>query len=219
MNRVDLLCAMERYMMEEFSRRTTEGLKRHTLFRLMLGPFESFLSINVRKEVEKDRQIILQAASLSSAAQFPTQQDIQRLTESARAIDQNFLTQAAGFPINITINYHDIEPVRRQRIQRIMAESHALFRQWQNPIRLRTALAERYDAQQFRKLLYDILHLYSLETRLLSNSIRMPGVLTIARDSVARTVFEVMEAVAGQLAAELTGRLYRRSGQRANTVM
>ena len=206
-------------MMEEFSRRTTEGLKRHTLFRLMLGPLESFLAINVRKEVEKDRQIIAHAASLSTADQFPTQQDIQRLVESAREIDQNFLDQAAGFPINIKINYHDIEPVRQQRIQRILAESHAVFRQWHTPVHLRVALAERYDAQQFRKLLYDILHLYSLETRLLSHSVRMPGVLMIARDSLSQTVFEVMESIAGQLAVELAGRLYRRAGQRANAVV
>lgn len=211
MDRVGLLCTMDRYMMEEFSRRTAEGLKQHTLFRMMLGPLQSFLEINVRKEVEKDRQVITHAASLSSANQFPTQQDIQRLLKLARDVDQTFLHQAAGFPINIRINYHDIEPVRQQRIQRILSESHALFRQWQTPTHLRSVVAERYDAMQYRKLLYDILHLYSLETKLLSHSVRMPGVLSFARDSLSQTVYEVMESVAQQLTQQLAGSMYRQS--------
>jgi hypothetical protein len=200
-------------MLEEFSQRTTQGLKQHTLFRLMLGPLQSFLDINVNKEVEKDRQVILHAASLVQSEKFPTQQDTQHLLAMARDIDRAFLRETAIFPMNISIEYHDIEPIRQQRIQCLLSESHQLFRQWHTMTSMRNALATMYDAQQFYKLLFDILHLYSLETRMLSHSVRMPGLISFARDTVTQTVYVVMESVARQLSQELSGRLFRQTGQ------
>ena len=210
MDKVSLLCAMDRHMLEEFSRRTTQGLEQHTLFRLMLGPLHTFLEINVNKEVEKDRQVILHAASLVQAGTFPTQQDIQHLLAMARDIDRDFLHDIAVFPLNISIDYHEIEPIRQQRIKSLLNESHHFFRLWQTMSCLRNAVAIQYEAQQFAKLLFDMLHLYSQETRLLSHSVRMPGVLAIARDSLTQTVYVVMESVARQLSQELAARLYRR---------
>lgn len=197
-------------MLEEFSRRTTQGLKQHTLFRMMLGPLRSFLEINVNKEVEKDRQVILCAAGLVQAEKFPTQQDIQHLLELARNIDQAFLQQALILPVEFNIRYQDIEPIRQQRIQSLLHETHQLLRQWQTKPGLRNAMAVMYDAPQFAKLLFDILHLYSLETKLLSNSVRLPGLIAFARESLSQTIYLVMESVARQLANELAGRLFRR---------
>lgn len=209
MDKVSLLCAMDRYMLEEFSRRTTQGLKQHTLFRMMLGPLRSFLDINVNKEVEKDRQVILHAASLVQAGKYPTQQDIQHLLGLARNIDQAFLQQVMVLPIDLNIHYQDIEPIRQQRIQSLLHESHQLFRQWQTMTCLRNALAMMYDTPQFAKLLFDVLHLYSLETKLLSHSVRLPGLIAFARESLTQTLYLVMESVARQLSQELAGRLYR----------
>jgi hypothetical protein len=202
---------MDRYMLEEFSRRTAQGLRQHTLFRLMLGPLQSFLEINVNKEVEKDRQVILHAASLVRAGKFPTQQDTQHLLDLARDIDRAFLQQIEILPVHLSIQYHDIEPIRQQRIQCLLNESHQLLRQWQTMTCLRNALAMMYDVQPFSKLLFDILHLYSLETKMLSHSVRMPGLIAFARDSVTQTVYVVMESVARQLSDELAGRLFRRA--------
>ena len=197
-------------MLEEFSRRTTQGLKQHTLFRLMLGPLQSFLEINVNKEIEKDRQVILLAASLARDDRFPTQLDVQRLLAMSRDIDRAFLQQAAVFPVNIAIDYQDIDPLRQQRIQCLLNESHQLLYQWRNMTCLRNALAVLYDAEQFRKLLFDILHLYTLETKMLSQTVRMPAVLSFATESLTQTVSVVMESVARQLSNELSARLYRR---------
>lgn len=199
-------------MLQEFSRRTTLGLKQHTLFRLMLGPLRTFLEINVNKEVEKDQQVILHAASLVQVGKFPTQQDVQHLLAMARDVDRAFLRQAALFPAELTIRYQEIEPIRQQRIQCLLNESHQLFRQWQTATCLRNALAMLYDTPQFAKLLFDILHLYSLETKLLGHSVRLPGVIAFARDSLTQTVYVVMDTVARQLSAELADRLFRRPG-------
>ena len=198
-------------MLEEFSRRTTQGLKQHTLFRMMLGPLQSFLDINVSKEVEKDRQVIQLAASLVRDEKFPTQQDVKHLLALAHDIDRAFLQQTTIFSMNLVIEYQDIEPIRQQRIQHLLNESHQLLRQWKTMTCLRNAMAVLYDAEQFRKLLFDILHLYSLETKMLSQSVHMPAVLSFARESLAETVYVVMESVARQLSVDLTGRLYRRT--------
>lgn len=211
MDRAGLICAMDRYMLEEFSRRTIQGLKKHALFRLMLGPLRDFLESNVNKEIEKDRQVILQAASLVQADKFPTGQDTQHLLELAREIDRAFLQQTVLMPVELNLQYRDIEPIRQQRIQYLLNESHQLLRQWQSMSCLRNALAVLYDAPQFAKLLFDILHLYSLETRLLSHAVRLPGLFTFARDSLSQTVYVVMESVARQLSDELAGNLFRRS--------
>jgi hypothetical protein len=211
MDKANLLCAMDRYMLEEFSRRTTQGLKQHTLFRLMLGPLRSFLEVNVQKEVEKDRHVILHAASLVQAEKFPTQQDTQHLLNLARDVDRAFLQQTEGLPLEITIDYRDIDPLRQQRIQILLTESHQLFRQWQSMTRLRNALAMLYDAPQFAKLLFDILHLYSLETKLLSHAVRLPGIIAFARESLTQTLYIVMESVARQLSQELAGRVFRQT--------
>ena len=209
MDKVKLLCAIDRYMLEEFSRRTMQGVRQHTLFRLMLGPLHAFLDLNVNKEVEKDRHVILHAASLVESDKFPTRQDTQHLLELARDIDRAFLRQAGIFPVDLDIRYQEIEPIRQQRMQSLLTESHQLFREWQTKSSLRKAMAALYDAPQFAKLLFDILHLYSLETKLLSHAVRLPGVLAIARESMAQTVYVVMETVARQLAEELSIRIFR----------
>jgi len=211
MDKVSLICEMDRYMLQEFSRRTMQGLRQHTLFRMMLGPLREFLERNVNKEIEKDRQIILHAASLVHAEKFPTGQDTQHLLDMARDIDRAFLQQLGILPAELNIDYHEIEPIRQQRIQCLLNESHQLFRQWQSMTCLRNALAMLYDAPQFAKLLFDILHLYSLETQLLSHAVRLPGLIALARESVSQTVYVVMESVARQLADELAGRLFRRT--------
>ncbi|MBI1424188.1 MAG: hypothetical protein GC149_12020 [Gammaproteobacteria bacterium] len=208
MNRVSLLCALDRYMLSEFCQRSAQSLNQRKLFRLMLGPLRRFLESNVQKEIEKDRQVILRAASLVQADRFPTGQDVQYLLKLARDIDRGFLEQTSHLPVDIAIPYQDIEPIRQQRMQIILNESHQLLRDWRLHHGLRRTFAAVYTAPQFAKLMFDVLHLYSLETKELSQSVRLPGIIAFARDSMTQTVYMVMESVARQLAQELTIRIY-----------
>ena len=84
MNRVKVLCAMNRTMLKAFSQHTVEGLKSHTLFRLALPPFQSFLDINVDKEVKKDRSIIALASSLVQSKSSPGPDHVSTLLQEAR---------------------------------------------------------------------------------------------------------------------------------------
>ncbi len=131
MNRVNVLCAMDRVMMEAFSQRTVEGLKDHTLFRLALPAFQSFLDINVGKEVEKDRVVISLAARMHQSGTKPGPAQVTALLQEARAIDQTFLRKATMFPIDIRIQYQDIERYRQQRIELLLQTSYHILTQWQ----------------------------------------------------------------------------------------
>jgi hypothetical protein len=209
-NKAGILCAMNRWMMLEFSRRTIEGLRAHTLFRLMLPPFRTFLEINVRKEVDKDRRVITRAAQALETGREPGEADIDQLLQEAREIDGVFLREALPFPITIGIPYNDIEPIRRERIERLLHASYRLLGQWEKTPQFRDAVSVLYDREQFNALLHEILLLYCQETRRLSYSFRMPMVLALARDSLMQLIYSTMEKVATQLTKDLTLMVYRR---------
>ncbi len=211
MNRVNILCTMSRVMMEAFSRRTVEDLKSYTLFRLALPPFQSFLNINVGKEVEKDRLVILQAAGLHESGTRPDSAHVAALLQQAREIDQTFVRKAAMFPIDIQIQYQDIERYRQQRTELLLQLSYRILTQWQDVSSFRAAVNELYDEAQFQELLHDILSLYAMETRMLSRSVRIPHLLGLARDAVTQIIADIMEQEAEALARSLAHVVYRRS--------
>lgn len=211
MNRVKLLCTMDRVMMEAFSQRTVEGLKGYALFRLALPAFQSFLDINVGKEMEKDRRVILQADSAHLSGVEPGPDHVTTLLQQARDIDKTFVRKATVFPIDIKIRYQDIEHYRQQRIELLLQASYRMLAQWQNMRSFRTTVNELYSEAQFQDLIHEILRLYAMETQMLSHSVRIPRLLTLARDTVTQTITSVMEQEAEALAKSLAQTVYRRS--------
>ena len=202
---------MNRYMLQAFSRRTVEGLKSHTLFRLALPPFQSFLDINLSKEVEKDRSVIARAFELHQSTTQPGPDQVAALLQEARKIDQTFLRKATVFPIDIQIQYQDIEQYRQQRIELLLQTSYRIFNQWQKVNSFRKAIYGLYSEKQFQDLLHNLLRLYAMETRMLSRSVRLPSLLSLARDSVTQTITEVMQQTAEVLARSLARAVYRRN--------
>lgn len=199
--------------MQEFSARTIQRLQDHTLFKLLLPVFRSFLEINVRKEIDKDRAAILRAAATLRAGGRPGPEEVEALLQQARGIDQRFLQETAVFPVNIRIEYGEIEPFRRRRIEKLLAAAHALFSRWETVPGFRAAVAALYTRAEFETLLREIMQLYGAETRALSRSVRIPSLFDLARDSVSNTVYSVMNGVASGLAAELTRQVYRHTAE------
>ena len=186
MDKVRVLCAMSGAMMQEFSTRTAARLGDYTLFKLLLPAFRAFLDINVRKEIEKDRLVILRAADAQHAGSAPQEADIQRLLQQAREIDQKFLQQAAVFPVNIHIEYRDIEAFRRRRIERLLELAGRLARAMGNDAAVPRGGRHLYSRAEFESLLREILELYSAETKMLSRSVHIPQIFNFARDSLVR---------------------------------
>jgi hypothetical protein len=202
---------MNHFMLQAFSQRTVEGLKKHTLFRLALPPFQSFLDINVSKEVEKDRVVIVRASELQQSATRPVPDHVAALLLEARKIDQSFLRKATVFPVDIKIQYQDIERYRQQRIDLLLQASYRILSQWQGVSSFRTTVYALYSELQFQDLLHSLLGLYATETRMLSRSVRLPGLLSLARDSVTQTITNVMQQEAKTLASALAHTLYQRN--------
>lgn len=201
---------MNRIMMQAFSQHTVEGLSSYTLFRLALPPFRSFLDINVGKEIAKDQMVIAQAAELNQSATEPGPDHVSALLQEAREIDQTFLRKATVFPIDIQIHYQDIEQYRRQRIELLLQTSYDILARWQDVSTFRAAVNELYSEKQFQDLLHNLLRLYASETRMLSRSVRIPHLLSLARDSVTQTITTVMGQEARALAKSLARRVYHR---------
>jgi len=205
-----VLCEMNRFMMHEFSRRTAAGLGDYKTFKVLLPPFQSFLDINVRKEVEKDRLVILRAAEAQAAERQLGPQDTERLLRKARDIDQAFVRDVSLLPISISIQYGDIEHVRRRRIEQLLEAVYRLLVVWNNVAGFRAAICALYDRREFQSFLHENLRLYSVEIRMLGNSVRVPRVLAFARDTLTQTVYSVTEKVAAELAGELAAKVFRR---------
>ncbi|MBS1269586.1 MAG: hypothetical protein MAG794_00537 [Gammaproteobacteria bacterium] len=199
-------------MMQEFSQRTIDELNQKKLFKLLLPPFQSFLESNVDKEIEKTRFAIYKSADARKNHRQPGNTDTEQLLQKAREIDQEFLRKASSLSSAINIQYHDIERIRKNRIDRLLGAAYHILKKWEDVPQFRVVVAGLYTRKQFHTLLYDILSLYIDETRILSNSVKIPRNLSFVRDSLLQTIHSVMEKVAEELAIELTGKIYKDRG-------
>ena len=206
MNMARLLCRMDEYVMREFSHRTTKALETHTLFRLSFLLFRSLLEHNVQKEIAKDELVICHTAQILLADKPHEAVDRQALYKKSLEIDAAFLRRAALLPIRINIPYGAIEPVRKRRIDSLSLATYHLLERWHTHGRFRSAVRAQYSDPELRQRITEILHLYSLETQLLSSVVRLP--LPFGRDTLATQLLETMERVGKDLANELTTRFY-----------
>jgi hypothetical protein len=136
------------------------------------------------------------------------------LLEATRDIDKAFLAQAGVLPVRIVVPYHEVAPIRMQRIERLFAAACRTLGAWRTAGGLRAALQESYPRRELEQLVWDLLRLYALETRVLSRSVQLPGLLAPLRDRIAQTLYQNMLDVAGRLAGELTLAVFRKTPPR-----
>jgi len=211
LERARVLAAANRRILEIFSRRTVDALRAMLPVRLALPHFEPVLALNVAKEADKDAIVIRCAAEALAAGSPPGRETVRRLIEETKGIDRAFLGRIGAFPVSLVIRYEEVEPVRTQRIERLLFAAYRILDAWRTPSGLRTALWTAYPRAEFDRELYEMLQLYALETNALSRSVRLPAVLTPLRDRLARGLNSVMNAAAMQLASDLSRVVYRRA--------
>ena len=175
-------------MLRAYSRRCVAAA------RLPLGPLEALLAGNVDKEVRKD------AAAIRSA------QSVEQLLRQAREIDRDFIARLERVPlVRLRIRYEDVEPLRRQRIERLLEAVGALLREpWGG---IRAAARAHYSRAEFETRVHDHLHLYAAEVHALSRSVR-PALLVAPWRERLRAL---MEKQANALAREVAHLLYDRA--------
>ena len=127
MDKSRVLYAMNAYLMREFSERTISGLRKHSLFKLILPAFKSFLEINLDKEIEKHREVITIASEALKQGRTPSGADTERLLKKSSEIDQAFLHKAAALSSAIDIHYREINPIRRRRIEYLIDTNYRIL--------------------------------------------------------------------------------------------
>ena len=168
--------------------------------RVALGSLEPILALNVDKEVRKDALVIAQAASSTSPDRLAA------MLARARDIDRDFLARMGRFPVRLEIRYEDVEPIRRQRMQRLLdAAARLLATPWRG---LRPAVRACYDERVFAAALAEHLRLYALEIRALNRSVRVPALVGPLRSMVAERLHAIMDRESKALAHEVSAMLY-----------
>ena len=206
MNRAAALAALNRRLLETFSRRTTSALRTILPLRVALPRIEPFLDLNVAKEVRKDALVIERAAQALAQCALPGRDLVERILAEGRAVDREFLGDVARFPVRIEIPYARIEPLRRQRIERGLELAWRILDGWGRRRRLREILPR----EELEARLREILVLYAQETQALSHSVRLPGLLATLRDRLAKALLGVMQEAAAGLATDAARRIHRR---------
>jgi hypothetical protein len=169
---------------------------------------DRLLLINVQKEVRKDARVIAAAVQATKAGQAIDDALVSAMLRAAREIDRDFLANARG-PLEIPIRYEAVNPVRIQRIRRLLEASWHLCDAWGPRRKLRTALAEAFPEAELERLIYELLVLYARETQVLGESVRMPALLSPLRRRVLAGLYETMEKTAQALAREAAGHIRR----------
>ncbi len=210
MDRAHILAALDRRILEAFSRRTVDTLRATLPVRLALPHVERVLALNVGKEAQKDALVIRCSAEALAAGSPPGRETVQRLLDETKKIDRAFLDRIGTFPVGIRIRYEDVTPVRAQRIERLLSTAYRVLNAWRAGRGIRRVLRASYPQPELEHDLHEMLKLYALETNALSRSVRLPLLLTPLRDQLASGLYRVMNSTAMRLASDLARDVYRR---------
>lgn len=209
MSPVDALVAIDRRILEAYSRRTTAALRAVLPLRIALPRIEPFLALNVAKEVQKDALVIRRAHEALRHGAGPSSVMARQLFQATREIDNVFLTRVNSLPVGIVIRYAEIEPIRTRRIEKLLGAAYAVLERWPKGKCGRLAIQESFSRAEFQQLLHDLLRLYALETQALSRSLRLPALLVPLRDGIAWNLYRIMNEVATNMARDVAVMVYR----------
>jgi hypothetical protein len=206
MDKIGILCDKDRVMMHEFSRRSLDRIGGRSLLSAALSFFSSYMEANVKKETDKDRLIIEEAAAAFAAGRPACDLDLEDVFEKTKKIDKAFLDNLMVPPFSISVHYSDFVDIRIQRIWRISRTVYDLLGNWQGEARFADVAKKAYAEKEFRDIIAEILHLYSLETRMLGDAIRSP--FRIAIGAYVETLYYAMEEAVDELANDYTKKIY-----------
>ncbi len=209
MGRAEALAACDRALLEAFSQQTSLALQGRFALARALPWLGRFLALNVGKEIEKDRRVILRARALVAAQEPPDRKVVAELLAEARAVDRRFLRQVAGLPVDILVPYQAIEPVRARRVERLLSFAYDLLRAWPPGATVRDAIRAAMPRQDLEALVGSLLLLYADETRAISHALRLPFPLRPLRDQLTQGLYAAMAAATRTLARDAAATVHR----------
>lgn len=208
MERFELISKEYTLLMHTFSSRTIDNLKHQTFFRILIPVLSEFLDENVEKEIKKDSLAIKLIFNAYKLEKKVSPAEFESIIEKTKRIDQEFLAKTRSLPISLTIPYHEIEDLRRKRMELIARFVCTILNHWMDEDSLYGAVKLAFKKEEFRKIIYKILHLYNLEAEALSETVRLPLFLKKAHKSISKALYNTMESVAKEIAEEWSSRVY-----------
>ncbi len=207
MDKVGILCEKDSHMMFEFSRQSLDRLGSQTLLIGVLPFFSTYLDANVKKEVDKDRLIIMEASSAYAARKPVCDLDLEDIFDKTKDIDRVFLKR---LPLSSTFKvcYSDFADIRLRRIWRISKTVYAILEAWPESSSFDDAVKLAYTGNKFKGIISEILHLYSEETKMLGRSLRLLPPLNTAAQKFTETLFQAMEDVTEGIAEHYAGKIF-----------
>lgn len=206
MDKVRVLSDIDSELLHEFSRRSLARLKLPPLLAVISSFFSSYLDANIGKEVEKDRLIIEEAAAAFHAGRPFCDIDLEDIFEKTKAIDRKFIEAVSVPSFSINPRYSDFADIRIKRIGWIANAVYRLLANWQDTVSFSQAVRNAYTGEEFGVVLREILHLYNLETRILSEAVHSPFRKTIT--VCAEVLYADMESAADELAGFYTDGIF-----------
>lgn len=194
--------------MESFSRQSLSRAGKHSLLLAGLPFFSSYLDANVKKEVDKDRLIIEEAAEAYTAGRPVCDLDLEDMFEKTKKVDKAFLNHLSIPALSFHLRYSDFADIRIQRIWLISKTVYSLLANWPAEASFVDAARNAYTGSKFKTRLANILHLYNEETRILSHSLRLFGPLNKAIGSYAEVMYQAMEEITDDMSDVLTKKIY-----------
>ena len=212
MSRIDALCDTDREMMVEFSSLCVSRLNNFLPLRLFLSHFQHFLDANVFKEIEKDRLIIEYAAAHYEKGRNREDLDVNDIFEMTIKIDAEFVNKLSNPFFSVAIRYDDFAEIRKKRIAALVNMVLDLLRNWQDGLPFHNVVKTTFEEDSYREVLREVLHLYNVETKMLSNSFTFHGPAGKVKDLFAERLFTTMEKTAVEIALVYTHRVYAAKG-------
>ncbi len=203
------LCDHDKGMMLEFSGICVKRLGRYLPLKFFLSLFQHVLDANVFKEIEKDRLVIEHAAAQFEGGVDKAAVAVDVLFEKTKGIDEEFIRKLSTPLLSIEVRYEDFAEVRKKRILSFVDMVFDVMGKWQDDLSYADNMKNTYEEKNYREILREVLHLYNVETRMLSNSFTFFGPAGRVKDLFAEKLFTTMEKTAEDIAAEYTRKVYR----------
>lgn len=204
-----MLCDKDSDFLHDYSRRCIERLTGHSLFSVPFPFLSAYLEANIKKETDKDRLIIEHAAAALAAGKEPGDVNIEEIFEKTKVVDRAFVRNLLIPSLTIQVRYEDIADIRKKRIALLSATAGEVLRDWKDSRSFSDTIRTTYAESRFQEIVLDILHLYNLETRKLTDSINFFSPFNRAISAFAENVFDTMEIVSAAMVEECAAKLYR----------
>ena len=138
--------------------------------------------------------------------------DVNDIFEMTIKVDAEFVNRLSNPFFSVVIRYDDFAEIRKKRIAAFINMVFDLLVNWQDEVPFPYIVKNTFTEENYRKFLSEVLHLYNVETRMLSNSFTFHGPAGKAKDLFAERLFTTMEKTAGEIVFEYTRRVYADKG-------